>query len=514
MPNDKLKIQLLDPQGSIIDQAGNGLTPFAGSNDENKASMTRMSPLLSGDQPGAWFTATSSQNFDIGIFTYGTPGWCDGCQDKTTQNLVTSTSPTESVATTTQSEPTMTQSSPTSTATSTSVIEAQESSTTMPIVIDYGPQHPVASFSVAGEFQVSSTLLFDAASSTDPNGDILNFVWDFGDGITATTTRVTHTYTTSSSFVVSLTASDGTFFDTATTSLMIIPQPIAPPPPPSPIVLRLNEIFSAPDGGSEWIELSALSVTTTLDLQGFQLEDAKGVIFRFASSTWNASSSYLQVMLNGSHLNNDGDIVRLRDTYGRVIDESAYSDLKKNQSWIRSPDETGDWHLSEMPSPGQPNIWVPPLSNLERRVPKEDASPVPRRITIIKQVTQKITQKTNILPSEPIPSQDIQEKTIIDQTSDLDDPTEQEMTEQEKKAVPIKPRNTKTKPSKAKKSSTPLPRSTTIPMLPHLTSETRVKLMGTVASLPKLLSRNQFVIQTKDGRGLLIQGNGKSPSPP
>ncbi|MDO8617892.1 MAG: lamin tail domain-containing protein, partial [Candidatus Uhrbacteria bacterium] len=153
LPNDKLKIQLLDPQGSIIDQAGNGLTPFAGSNDENKASMTRMSPLLSGDQPGAWFTATSSQNFDIGIFTYGTPGWCDGCQDKTTQNLVTSTSPTASAATTTQFEPTMTQSSPTSTATSISVIEAQESSTTMPIVIDYGPQHPVASFSVAGEFQ-------------------------------------------------------------------------------------------------------------------------------------------------------------------------------------------------------------------------------------------------------------------------------------------------------------------------------------------------------------------------
>ena len=42
----------------------------------------------------------------------------------------------------------------------------------------------------------------------------------------------------------------------------------------------------------------------------------------------------------------------------------------------------------------------------------------------------------------------------------------------------------------------------------------RVRLVGTVGTIPGLLSSKQFVIQTEDGRGLLISGNNRQLSPP
>ncbi len=41
----------------------------------------------------------------------------------------------------------------------------------------------------------------------------------------------------------------------------------------------------------------------------------------------------------------------------------------------------------------------------------------------------------------------------------------------------------------------------------------RVELHGTVGSIPGLLAKHTFVIHAQNGRGLLIKGNGKQPSP-
>jgi glucose/arabinose dehydrogenase len=56
---------------------------------------------------------------------------------------------------------------------------------------------------------VTRTVAFDAARSTDPNGDPLTYTWDFGDGGTGTGEQVSHTYAgTRASFPVTLTARD------------------------------------------------------------------------------------------------------------------------------------------------------------------------------------------------------------------------------------------------------------------------------------------------------------------
>jgi chitodextrinase len=56
-----------------------------------------------------------------------------------------------------------------------------------------GTQPPLASIAPAAGLEGES-VAFDAAGSVDPNGSIVSYAWDFGDGTTATGAAATHTY--------------------------------------------------------------------------------------------------------------------------------------------------------------------------------------------------------------------------------------------------------------------------------------------------------------------------------
>jgi PKD repeat protein len=62
---------------------------------------------------------------------------------------------------------------------------------------------------------------FDGTASTDPDGDVLTYTWDFGDATTGTGATTSHAYTSTGAFTVTLTVSDGSLSDTAGTTATI-----------------------------------------------------------------------------------------------------------------------------------------------------------------------------------------------------------------------------------------------------------------------------------------------------
>jgi len=63
----------------------------------------------------------------------------------------------------------------------------------------------------AGENKVcclNEPVIFDASSSSDPDGDKLSYMWDFGDGATAQSKEATHTYKKAGEYKVILQVSD------------------------------------------------------------------------------------------------------------------------------------------------------------------------------------------------------------------------------------------------------------------------------------------------------------------
>ena len=69
-------------------------------------------------------------------------------------------------------------------------------------------------------------MQFDGSGSSDPDGSIVAYDWDFGDGNSGTGVSPTHSYAAAGLYTVSLTVTDNAgATDTATTTAVIDDQP-------------------------------------------------------------------------------------------------------------------------------------------------------------------------------------------------------------------------------------------------------------------------------------------------
>ncbi len=120
-------------------------------------------------------------------------------------------------------------------------------------------QPPIANAGGPYSGTAGQTVAFDGSGSTDPDGDLLTYVWDFGDLTSGTGITPTHVYSAAGTFHVTLTVSDGRGGTaSATVDAMIAAAPPVNHPPtagatiPSTGLVNLPLIFtgfgSDPDG--------------------------------------------------------------------------------------------------------------------------------------------------------------------------------------------------------------------------------------------------------------------------
>jgi len=114
-------------------------------------------------------------------------------------------------------------------------------------------QPPTASFTAAtSPLQVD----VDGSTSTDTDGTIVSYGWDFGDGNVATGVTSTHTYAAPGTYTVTLTVTDDTGGTASTAQQVIVPDVPANQPPtaaftatPTPLAVAVDGSASSdPDG--------------------------------------------------------------------------------------------------------------------------------------------------------------------------------------------------------------------------------------------------------------------------
>jgi len=69
---------------------------------------------------------------------------------------------------------------------------------------------------------IGNNINFNGTGSSDPDGDALTYMWDFGDSQTGTGATVQHAYAAAGDYTVTLTVSDGSLSDTDTTTAHVV----------------------------------------------------------------------------------------------------------------------------------------------------------------------------------------------------------------------------------------------------------------------------------------------------
>jgi PKD repeat protein len=130
-----------------------------------------------------------------------------------------------------------------------------------PPIADAGPDQTAT---------VNEVITFDGSGSTDPEGNIASYAWDFGDGTSGTGITVTHAYSTAGTYTVTLTVTDdGGLTDSDTAIVTVTEAPAVPT-----IHVASIEMSTGSRTAGRNTFVWALAKVTIVDAKGVPVEGA------------------------------------------------------------------------------------------------------------------------------------------------------------------------------------------------------------------------------------------------
>jgi PKD repeat protein len=119
-----------------------------------------------------------------------------------------------------------------------------------------GPQPPTAVFSSSTTANTPNVVNFDGTASTTTNPPIVNYSWDFGDGIGATGEITSHFFTAAGTYYTTLTVEDSKGLTNSFETPIIVIGSVEPVEPVEPNVKPTALISTNPPGGNAPITIS------------------------------------------------------------------------------------------------------------------------------------------------------------------------------------------------------------------------------------------------------------------
>lgn len=296
---------------------------------------------------------------------------------------------------------------------------------------------PIARAGADQDVVLGDENYFDASGSTDADGSISDYFWQFGDGATSTGITTTHTYMATGTYDVLLTVTDDGGATSSDSLIVTViendsstpetgdddeTEPITTSTPeyralPGDIVI--NEFLPSPTEGKEWIELYNRS-SEKIGLSGWTVSDASSPV---AISGSIEAGGFFVVEFNSGKLNNSGDLIIIRDASSTVIHQLAYGDYggtaapDKDDSiaLARDGDLSSGYKETVTPTKGIANQITPkpqPVrsSAATKAVTPEKTTTSTEATSTEATTTPKVAFATGIIISEVLPNPAADEK--------------------------------------------------------------------------------------------------------
>ncbi|MEE9255492.1 MAG: PKD domain-containing protein, partial [Pseudomonadales bacterium] len=247
-------------------------------------------------------------------------------------------------------------------------------------------QDPIASFTASVQTgDAPLTVIFDATASSDSDGSLTSFNWDFGDTSTAIGSTTTHTFAQPGTFTVVLTVQDDDAA-TDTTSMVITANQAAntfqlsgtmSPLTSSAVDGDVNDPFS-PFLANDAMA-SAQAIPNPVTLGGYVNIPGTGPTGRskvagdpadFYMITLAGNETIILSIADANALVNDLDL-RLRDTNGLIVDES----IGIVETEVIQAPGPGTFFLEVIPFAGASN-YVLAIGDQTAQIVSEDMTPL------------------------------------------------------------------------------------------------------------------------------------------